>query len=303
MIMLCSDDLHPEMLNLRHINKLIASLISEGYDIYDVIRSCTVNPVKHYGLNAGLLQPGQPADFIIVKNLKEMDIDETWIDGQKVYDKGKVLFDYKASKTVNKFNCSKICRQDIKIQRKGEKMRVIGAIDGELLTKEIIISSGNSEYIDSDIKSDVLKIVVKDRYNDTAPASAFINGFGLKKGAFASSVAHDSHNIIAIGTNDNDIVSAINQVVKMKGGLCVTSVDAFHFLELPVAGIMSAEPISEIAKKYEELSSRVKSLGCKLSAPFMTLSFMALLVIPELKLSDKGLFDGKNFRLVPLFVE
>jgi adenine deaminase len=302
-IMLCSDDLHPEMLIKRHINKIIAQLVSEGFDLFDVIRSATLNPVNHYGLEAGLLQPGQPADFIVVNDYRAMDVLETWIDGKKVYDNGVVLFEYKGAEPVNKFNCSEITMKEIKVTNTGEKIRIIEAFDGELLTKETVSKTAPGEFIEPDADNDILKIVVKDRYNNTPPAVGFIKGFGLKSGAFAGSVAHDSHNIICIGAKDNDIVDAMNEIVKLKGGLAVAEGNVINSLSLPVAGIMSDKPVEEVAASYERLSEKVKSLGCRMSAPFMTLSFMALLVIPELKLSDKGLFDGREFRHVPLFVE
>jgi len=303
MVMLCSDDLHPEMLMKGHINKIVARLIGNGFDLFDVIRSCTLNPVEHYGLEAGLLMPGQVADFIIVDNYRTMDVTETWIGGTKVYDRGNVLFDYQGSKHLNRFNSSELSIEDLKVNTQGRKMRVIKAFDGELITKELIRDSGETRHICSDTKSDILKIVVKDRYKDAPPATGFIKGFGLKKGAFASSVAHDSHNIISIGTDDRDIVAAINEIIRIRGGLSVSREGRISSLRLPVAGIMSDRPVSEVASDYEKLSGLVRSLGCKMSAPFMTLSFMALLVIPELKLSDRGLFDGRVFRHVPLFVE
>lgn len=307
MVMLCSDDIHPEMLAKRHVNKLVADLLAEGYDLFDVLRSCTLNPAKHYNLQAGLLQPGDPADFIITSDFNKMDVLETWIDGEKVYDRGRVLFNYPGSEVVNKFNCSEITTEDIRVKNKYPDkdglIRVIEALDGELMTREVLVNSGGTSAITSDIKNDILKLVVKDRYNDSPPAVAFIKGFSLKSGAFASSVAHDSHNIIAIGTNDNDITSAMNEIVRMKGGLAVCNGNMKSLLQLGIAGIMSDRPIVEVASQYEHLSDTVKSLGCKMSSPFMTLSFMALLVIPELKLSDKGLFDVRVFRHVPLFIE
>ena len=303
MVMLCSDDLHPEMLMKGHINKIVARLIGNGFDLFDVIRSCTLNPVEHYGLEAGLLMPGQVADFIIVDNYRTMDVTETWIGGTKVYNRGNVLFDYQGSKYLNRFNSSELSIEDLKVNTQGRKMRVIKAFDGELITKELIRDSGETRHICSDTKSDILKIVVKDRYKDAPPATGFIKGFGLKKGAFASSVAHDSHNIISIGTDDRDMVAAINEIIRIRGGLSVSREGRISSLRLPVAGIMSDRPVSEVASDYEKLSGLVRSLGCKMSAPFMTLSFMALLVIPELKLSDRGLFDGRVFRHVPLFVE
>lgn len=301
MVMLCSDDLHPEMLMKGHINKLIARLVSEGYDIFDIVRSCTLNPAKHYNLNAGLLQPGQPADLITVDDIRTMNVMETWIDGRKVYDRGKVLFNYPGAESLNKFNCSKIGTDDISIKKSGNKIRIIKAFDGDLFTKELITHAGKGKYIESDVKLDILKIVVKDRYKDAPPAVGLINGFGLKSGAMASSVAHDSHNIVCVGANDEDIVTAINEIVRIKGGLAVSNSTITGVLPLPVAGIMSDQPVAKVASAYEDLSEKVKSMGCQMTAPFMTLSFMALLVIPELKMSDKGLFNGRSFNPVMLF--
>lgn len=301
-VMLCSDDLHPEMLEKGHIDRIVASLISDGYNLFDVIRSCTINPVEHYKLNAGVLRPGDPADFIVVGDYRKMDILETWINGEKVYDMGNVLFSYSGAGHLNRFNSSTISAEDIAVKREGDEMRLIMAFDGELYTKEMVVETSAGVTVQPDPNCDMLKIVVKDRYLDQPPAVAFIRGFGLKDGAFASSVAHDSHNIISIGTNDEDIVLAVNEIVRIKGGLAVSVRGKTDSLPLPVAGIMSDEPVSVTARKYEALSSLVKSLGCTLTAPFMTLSFMALLVIPELKLSDRGLFNGTAFRLVPLFI-
>jgi len=300
-IMLCSDDLHPEMLMKRHINKLVAKLVSEGFDLFNVIRSCTLNPAMHYNLECGLLQPGQPADFIITDDYRIMNIKETWIDGKQVFCNGKAAFDYTGGSHVNNFNCTGIKAQDMAVIRKGNKLRVIEAFDGNLMTKETIINAPEGELIGADINSDILKIVVKDRYKDLPVTAGFIKGFGLKSGAFASSVAHDSHNIICIGTSDEDMVTAINEIVRMKGGLAVANGNYTGSLPLPVAGIMSDQPVDIVASVYEQLSEKVKSFGCKMSAPFMTLSFMALLVIPELKLSDQGLFNGREFKFVPLF--
>jgi adenine deaminase len=301
MIMLCSDDIHPEMLARRHINGLVSQLVTEGFNLFDVLRSCTLNPVSHYGLDAGLLRPGDHADFIVTGDYNDMEILETWIDGQKVFDRGMVLFEYSGPDPVNKFNCSGINLEDIRIKNKSGKIRVIEVSDGKLITKEIIIKTGTKQYLESDSGNDILKIIVKDRYKDAAPAVGFIKGFGLKSGAFASSVAHDSHNIICTGTNDYDIIRAVNEVVK-KGGLVFADGNQVRSMQLDIAGIMSGQPVADVASQYESLSRLVKGAGCKLTAPFMTLSFMALLVIPELKLSDKGLFDGKAFRHVPLFI-
>ncbi|MGB8490131.1 MAG: adenine deaminase, partial [Bacteroidales bacterium] len=283
MVMLCSDDLHPEMLMKGHINKLVAHLIRDGYDLFDVIRSCTLNPAEHYGLDIGLLREGQPADLILVDDLQNMDIGETWIDGVKVFDNGKVLFDYGDPKPVNRFNCTPVDRSQINTGKFTGRIRVIEAYDGLLITKEAIVSAADIGTTGADRVNDIQKIIVKDRYNDAPPAVGFIKGFGLKAGAFASSVAHDCHNIICIGTNDDDIVSAVNEVVRLKGGLAVADGSAINSLQLNIAGIMSSLPVKEVASAYQDLSDHVRSLGCIMSAPFMTLSFMALLVIPELK--------------------
>lgn len=303
MVMLCSDDLHPEMLIRRHINKLVSKLISEDFNLFDVLRSCTVNPVKHYGLEAGLLIPGGPADFIVVDDLRKMNVLETWIKGKKVFDRGVVLFNYDKGEAINKFNCSKIESKAIEVPRKGEKMQIIEAFDGELLTKKTVRDSGKNLLVGSDMENDILKIIVKDRYNDSPPAVGFIKGFGLKQGAFASSVAHDSHNIICVGASDEEIVGAVNEIVKIKGGLAVSSGGKISSLRLNIAGIMSDSSCEEIAASYEALTKKVRSMGSRLRAPFMTLSFMALLVIPELKIGDRGLFDVTEFRPTSLFVD
>jgi adenine deaminase len=301
MIMLCSDDFHPEMLQKRHINKIVASLITEGYDVFDVIRSATINPVAHYNLEAGLLIPGQRGDFILVDDLKEMNVLETWINGKKVFSNGETLFTYEPGEGINKFNCSTVNKKNIIVVNKPGNIRVIEAFEGELLTRQLLISSGTNKYLDPDVNNDILKIVVKDRYNDAPPAIGFIKGFNLKKGAFASSISHDSHNIIAVGTDDKDIVNSINEIVRLKGGLAVSADNILNSLQLDIAGIMTTASCDDVAVEYEKLNALIKSFGCTMISPFMTLSFMALLVIPELKIGDRGLFDVQDFKFVPLF--
>jgi adenine deaminase len=301
-VMLCSDDLHPEMLQVRHINKIVSQLVAEGYDIFDVLRCATKNPSDHYGLDSGLLREGDRADIIVADSADSMDVLETWIGGIKVYDRGEVLFGYEPGSAVNKFNCKAIDRQGISVEKQAGQVRVITAQEGELLTGEYLWDPGDVDLIQPDVSGDILKIVVKDRYNDSPPATGFIRGFGLKSGAFASSVAHDSHNIVCVGTNDDDIVNAVNEVVRLKGGLSVCANGILKSLQLKIAGIMSDRPVSEVAGQYQELSALVQQNGCSMKAPFMTLSFMALLVIPDLKIGDKGLFDVRKFQPVPLFV-
>ena len=303
MVMLCSDDLHPEMLEKGHINLLVARLINRGYDLFDVLRAATVNAVNHYGLDTGLLRKGDRADFIVVEDLHTMKVRKTWIEGNQVYDGDRTLFGPGIVRKINNFNCNRILPREIMVKNTGSAMRVITALNGELLTGCAIAATGKREFVESRPEEDILKIVVKERYNDKPPSTGFIRGFSLKHGAMATSVAHDSHNIIAVGVKDRDIAEAVNLVVDAGGGMAVVTENETEILRLPVAGIMSDMPVPAVAASYLRLTEKVKGMGCTLDAPFMTLSFMALLVIPELKLSDMGLFDGKEFRFVPLITE
>ena len=303
MLMLCSDDLHPEMLAKGHVNLLVKKLLLMGYDIFDIMQVAVINPAEHYGIDAGMLRKGDSADFIIVDSPETFNVLETWIDGEKVFDGEKINFETDASVAVNNFSCSRISEDDIKVENRKPGVRVIEAVDGDLVTGCYEWPHDQSgEYLEADTGDDVLKIIVKDRYNDKAPSVAFVRGFGLKNGAFASSVAHDSHNIIAVGADDEAICRALNKVVEMKGGLAACSGDICRSLQLEVAGLMSDVPCGTMALSYKQLSDMVGDMGSKLRSPFMTLSFMALLVIPELKLSDRGLFDGNKFQFTDLFI-
>ena len=252
-IMLCCDDLHPEDLMKGHIDKLVSRLISEGYNIFDVIRSATINPVMHYGLNNGLLKPGDRADFIVVDNPYEMNVLETWINGEKVFDRGKVNFGYRQKKEINNFNCTDIDEKILAVRNTFGKFRVIEAFDKELLTREIIHKPVRGEFIETSVSEDLLKIVVKDRYNDGPPSMGFIKGFGLKQGAIASSIAHDSHNIVSVGTNDKDIVGAISEIVRLRGGLAVSFNGKTESLKLNIAGIMSNRPCGKWQRNMKRL--------------------------------------------------
>jgi len=300
-VMLCCDDIHPEMLVEGHINIMAGSLINQGYDLFDVLRAATVNPVEHYGLEVGLLREGEPADFIIVDEPGRLKTVETWINGEKVFGDGKLFFAAGKAARVNKFNSSSITVDSIRVINRTGRINVIDVYDGELYTTHFKKRWSEGQFVNSSLNDDILKIVVKERYRDMPPAIAFVRGFGLKKGAFASSVAHDSHNIVAVGTDDDNIVTVINRVVQMKGGLAVTDGMVIKEIPLPIAGIMSDVPCGTIAEKYLHLSDMVKYMGSQLKAPFMTLSFMALLVIPEIKLGDRGLFDGNKFEFIDLF--
>ncbi len=302
-MMFCSDDKHPNDLVSGHINLLVKRALKKGIPLMNVLQAVCVNPVKHYGMNVGLLQPGDPADFIIVDNLSDFTILETYINGQLVAKNGKSLIQSVKAEIVNNFNCSKISEKDLEVNAESNKIKVITVKDGQLITQHLIAEMTiKNNKIYSDTSKDILKMVVVNRYNTAPPAVAFVKNFGLKEGALASSVAHDSHNIIAMGVSDADIAAAINLLIEHKGGVGAVNGGYQGILPLPVAGLMTVEDGYIVAEKYELLDHKIKSWGCTLQSPYMTLSFLALLVIPELKLSDKGLFDGTQFKFTSLFV-
>ena len=293
MMMFCSDDKHPDSLVDGHINQLCKRAVAKGIDVFKVLQAACVNPVGHYKLKVGLLRQNDFADFIVVKDLKEFEVVQTYINGQLVAENGKTLIESKTATSINNFNCSK--KQTVDFESTSGSLPVIEALDGQLITNKILLQSGVTI---PDIKNDIVKIVVVNRYSNAPIAKAFIKNFGLKKGAIASSVAHDSHNIVAVGVNDQSICTAVNLVIGNKGGISCVGGEEEIILPLPVGGLMSTEDGYEIAKKYSTIDKAAKYLGSELSAPYMTLSFMALLVIPHLKLSDLGLFDGDSFSFV-----
>lgn len=311
-VMLCTDDSHPDTLIYEgHIDKLLRRGQEKGLDIYNLIKTAVINPVEHYGLNVGLLREGDHADFIIVDDLKSFNVLKTFIDGNCVYDDGKVLFSVDKAPAKNVFNKNKISIDDVKLalpasENNGgqmKKIRVIVAQDGELVTgQELAIPKLENGNLVSDPSRDILKMVVLSRYADDPVQIGFIKNIGLKKGAIASSIAHDSHNIIAVGATDEDIVEAVNRLVENQGGIVVGTKENLIDLPLEVSGLMSTLDGKEVAARYEQLNEEARKLGTSLLSPFMTLSFMSLLVIPELKLGDKGLFDVTKFEFVELFV-
>jgi len=303
-VMFCTDDCHPDDLVKGHINKTISRAVKKGADVFDVISAATINPKKHYNLNTGLLQIGDPADLVFVDNLEDFNVSKTYIDGELVYDNGVVLLEKVPEQAINNFNCSLLNIDDISVPISGNKIQVIVAKDGDLLTgKELIEPTTENGFVVSDTDRDILKIVVVNRYKKSTPQIGFIKNFNLKKGAIAGSIAHDSHNIIAIGTSDQNIVNAINKVIENKGGIVAINGDDYKDLKLNVAGLMSTGEAEDVAAKYHEVHTMAKTFGSKLTAPFMTMAFMALLVIPELKIGDKGLFDVSKFDFTSLFVD
>lgn len=302
LLMFCSDDKHPDDLLLGHINTLVKRSLALGYNLYDVLRAACIHPVEHYKLDVGLLRIGDPADFITIDHPSKFNVLSCVIGGQTVAESGKTLFSTKKAASPNQFCSYSLKTSDLEIPAIGSEIRIIEAFEGQLITAELTAEAKiDAGLVISDPSRDILKIVVVNRYQEKKVAMGFIKGFGLKKGAFASTVAHDSHNIVAIGVDDVSILAAIDMLMQSQGGICCVSDTESHILPLEVAGLMSTSPGEEVAAAYQKIDAQVKKQGSTLKAPFMTLSFMALLVIPQLKLSDLGLFDGSTFTFTNLF--
>lgn len=300
-MMFCSDDKHPDDLLVGHINQLCERAVSKGVNVFKVLQAACINPVKHYNLDVGLLEEGDDADFIVVDSLEKFNVLQTYINGELVSENGESFVKSVDFEVLNNFDTDKKNITDFEFKSSAEKIRVIEALDGELVTNEIeansLIKDGN---LVSNTQNDVLKMTVVNRYKNAEPSIAFIKNFGLKEGAIASSVGHDSHNIIAVGVSDEAICRAVNLLIENRGGVCAVTKSEEKIVSLPVAGIMSDKSAEEIGKSYAELDKMAKQMGSTLRAPYMSLSFMALLVIPSLKLSDKGLFDGNTFKFTSL---
>lgn len=299
-VMFCSDDKHPDSLVEGHINLLVKRALDKGIDLFNILRAACINPVLHYRLPNGLLRENDLADFIVVDDLQNFNVLATYIGGLKVAENGHTLIQSVAATPVNNFTANEVTPADFAVPADDKAtVKIIEAIDGELITNAIDgalpVENG---FVQPNLADDILKLVVVNRYNPAPPAVSFITGFGLQEGAIASSVAHDSHNIIAVGTSDELIAAAVNAVIRERGGISVATGTGTQVLALPVAGLMSNLDGYTIAEQYSRLDHAAKAMGSKLGAPFMTLSFMALLVIPHLKLSDLGLFDGDQFKLL-----
>lgn len=302
-MMFCSDDKHPDNLVEGHINVLVKRALAAGIPLFNILRAACVNPVLHYGLDTGLLRMGDAADFIIVDNLTDLNIRATYVEGQLVAENGVSKIASVPAHVINQFKCEPVTADQLRVAATGSTadVKVIVALDGELITNvETATLAVNEGSLDADTDQDILKLAVVNRYNPAPITLGFIKNFGLKRGAIASSVAHDSHNIIAVGADDESLAAAINTVIEARGGVSVANRQTTVTLPLPVAGLMSAADGYEVARQYSAMDKAAKDLGSQLGAPFMTLSFMALLVIPHLKLSDLGLFDGDTFTFTPV---
>jgi adenine deaminase len=304
-MLFCSDDKHPDSLVTGHINELCARAVAKGIDVFHVLKAACVNPVLHYHLPIGLLQEGDDADFIVVKDLTNFKVLETYINGLLVAKDGKTLIERVSSTIINQFDCKLVSMDDLAVAEQTYPsadglIPVMEALDGQLITNKLTLPGTlvNGQWI-SNTENDILKMVVVNRYHQAPVAKCFIKNMGFKKGAIASSVAHDSHNIVAVGVDDESLAAAINLVIGERGGVsCYADANQQQVLGLPVAGLMSTQDGYKVAEAYTSIDRMAKELGSTLQAPFMTLSFMALLVIPHLKLSDKGLFDGDRFELI-----
>jgi adenine deaminase len=303
-MMFCSDDKHPDSLVSGHINDLCKRAVAKDIDIFKVLKAASINPVSHYKMNVGLLQKNDPADFIVVKDLKDFQVVATYIDGNIVAENGVSKINTSKAGVINNFSCNKreIKDFEFRVEDSSSEITVIEALDGQLITNKLLVRPKiENGFYESDIERDILKMVVINRYKNAPVAKAFVKNFGLKQGAIASSVAHDSHNIIAVGVDDESLCKAVNLIIENKGGISCANIageGVNKVLALPVAGLMSDEDGYNVAEMYTSIDKAAKSLGSKLSAPFMTLSFMALLVIPHVKLSDLGLFDGDAFEFI-----
>jgi adenine deaminase len=303
-VMFGSDDKHPHELVEGHIDALVRrSVVDHDHDLMDVLRAASLNPINHYGLGVGLLRPGDSADFIVVNDLQEWKVVTTYVRGERVAHQGKPLIPRVEAASPNVFCATSKRAGDFAVPATARRIRVIQVEEGQITTHAAITAAkiGNGQII-PDLARDILKLTVVNRYADAPPAVAFIQNIGLREGAIASSIAHDSHNIVAVGYRDEDICAAVNLLIRHRGGIAVCSGQEHHVLPLPVAGIMTHQDGYEVAEKYAEMDRLAKQLGAPLQAPFMTLAFMALLVIPELKLSDKGLFDVTRFSFISLQV-
>jgi adenine deaminase len=295
-LMFCSDDKHPDELDDGHIDVLVRNAIAKGYDVMNVLKAASLNAIKHYHLNVGLLQEGDDADFIVVDDLRVPIARQTYVKGELVAENGVSHIKYVETETPNNFKADYIQASDLAVGDKGKRIKVIRCFDGQLITKSFLTTPKvENGVIVSDVENDILKIVVVNRYQPSRPAVGFIKGFGLKRGALASSVAHDSHNIVSVGVTDKDILHAVNLLIEHTGGVTAFCSTEMVAVPLPVAGLMSNEDGYQVAQAYQNANALAKRLGTTLYAPFMTLAFMALLVIPELKISDKGLFDVSTF--------
>ncbi|MCF8357528.1 MAG: adenine deaminase [Prolixibacteraceae bacterium] len=302
--MMCTDDCHPDDLEKGYINEMVKTAIEKGYNVFDVISIASKNAKDHYGTETGLLQLYDPADFIVIDNFKNFNIKKVFVNGIEQLNEDPIKKQNPKNEIINNFHQNKIFLNDVRFPSKNKKINAIRIIEDSIITKkEKYQIKENVEYFESETEDDILKIVIVNRYKKAKPTVGFVNGFNLKKGAIGSSVAHDSHNIVVIGVSDKEICKAISSIQESKGGLVAVNGNETHLLPLPIGGIMSDKSCEEVSRQYKSLNNIAKEMGCKIHAPFMTLSFMSLLVIPEIKIGDMGLFDVNKFSFINVYDE
>lgn len=301
-VMFCSDDKHPNDLVHGHINSLVARAVAKGIPVLDALRAAFLNPLRHYRLPLGLLREGDPANLVALRDLEHFAALDTWVGGRHLASGGRPLMAHQQVSAPNRFAAQPLSADALRLPLEGPRVQVMVVDDGQIVTRRgwaDVRQSG--PWLEPDTERDLLVLAVINRYEPAPPALAIVQGFGLKRGALASTVAHDSHNIIAVGADRESLARAVNALVEYGGGVAAADAQGCELLPLPIAGLMSDRDGWEVARRYEQVDAMAKAMGCALEAPFMSLSFLALLVIPSLKLSDKGLFDGERFAFTPLF--
>ncbi len=302
--MMCADDCHHDDLEKGYINEMVKTAIGKGYNVFDVIGIASKNAKEHYGTNTGLLQRYDPADFIVIDNFENFNIEKVFINGIEQLNEDPIKNKNLKTELINNFHQNNVFLNDVRFPSKNKKINVIQIIKDSIITKkEKYQIKEKVEYFESETEDDILKIVIVNRYKNAKPTVGFVKGFNLKKGAIGSSVAHDSHNIVVVGVSDKEICKAISSIQESKGGLVAVNGNETQILPLPIGGIMSDKPCVEVSRQYKSLNDMAKEMGCKIHAPFMTLSFMSLLVIPEIKIGDMGLFDVNKFSFINVYDE
>ncbi len=306
-VMFCTDDCQPSDLVVGHINLIVRRAIKDGFDLFDILQAACVNPQRHYNVNWGLLQKGDPATFIEVNNIgPHFRVQHTYVEGTEVYSYNSSfgaihaqIVKNEESTFPNQFVAAPITVDDIRLDiAGGDTLHIINATDGDLFTRHEVRTVTGNPLVDMKYRwHEVQKIVVYNRYTPGAkPVVGLIRGFGLGEGAIASTVAHDCHNIVAVGSNDNFLVQAINRVVEMQGGEVAVTKDEMLDLALPIGGLMSPLSGHEVAFRCHYIKALVKQMGCKMKAPFITMAFACLTVIPELKITDRHLWDCQRMQ-------
>jgi adenine deaminase len=315
--LLATDDIHPsDLVREGHMDHVIRRVIEEGTDPVRAIQMATINTAEHFGVDCelGSISPGKLGDILIVNDIEKLSVEKVIADGALVAKGGRLVIKPPAHRYLKfakrTMNLKKVTPKDFDVRapvRKGEvKVRVIGLVEGQVFTEhEIVPLKAEGGLLKPDLVDDIVKIAVVERHRATGNIGrGFVRGFGMKRGAMASSVGHDAHNITVVGTNGRDMAVAVNVVARMGGGqVVVNEGKVLARVELPIAGLMSEKPVEKVSSELELLHRAAKRLGIGLKSPFMRLSFLSLAVIPKLRITDKGLVDVEKFKIVDLIVK